>query len=304
MVFVSASLPYAAHDCYAKPSKFKGCDAKAVLKFKVHPHSHPSPPVAEDGGTGPSTLRSTPHDPLIPEDEMEWYTARHGAHVLTGIFIKVDCTQQMIQRSMRTRMAAAPEYACGSWQWLNNLADRENGWQSYPEEVNSRMEGAWLAQEDRVDVSGGYHVVFRDDPSGDGQQVCTAEIHTVRAVRRVGTASPQQKVALREEVSVLQGDTPYASSRDAVTNACKFHQQCWEVLKAVGIHGAHLDHQFDRCFCDSCMAERRDRPTYSGGAHGPGTYVIPQGYAKFALKIDGARADARGFWSEWSNCYQ
>ena len=109
---------------------------------------------------------------------------------------------------------------------------------------------------------------------------------------------------IARHLSELEGETPFGYSRDETTNGCAFHRKCWEVLSGhSGIHAAHFDHKWDRCFCSSCMGSRGDRPTYSGGSHGPGTYVLPRGYAKFALKIDAARADARGFWTEWSNTY-
>ena len=72
MAFVSPSLPYAAHPCYAQPTEYSGCEARAVLKFKVSAESHPTPPVDGDGGTGRTTLRQTPEDPFVGEDEMEW----------------------------------------------------------------------------------------------------------------------------------------------------------------------------------------------------------------------------------------
>ena len=142
MAFVSPSLPYAAHPAYAKPSKFKGVDARAVLKFKVHPDSHPLIPD-EDGGTGPSTVHETPADPVIPEDQMEWYTARHSAHLLTGIFIKVDCTKKMLRQTKQAieRELAAPALgpAGARWEWLKNLGDRETGWEPYADDVNARL---------------------------------------------------------------------------------------------------------------------------------------------------------------------
>lgn len=302
MAFVSPSLPYAAHGAYAKPTKFEGVDARAVLKFKIHPDSHPLVPC-EDGGTGPSTVHETPDDPIIPEDQMEWYTARHSAHILTGIFIKVDCTSRMLRRKRqeiaRERRHGQASAAAGArWEWLKNLSDRENGWEPYAADVSTRLEEAWMAGEDSAEATAGYHVDFDEN-----RQICTAQPHRQRAVRRIGTATHAQKAALVREVQALEGDTPFGSSNDASTNQCKYHQQCWEVLsKATGIHPKHLDHRFDRCFCSTCMARRGDRPTYRGGHHGPGLYVIPEGYARFALKIDKARADARGFWTDWSVC--
>ena len=72
MAFVSPSLAYAAHPCYAASTEYGGCEARAVLKFKVSAESHPTPPVDGDGGTGRTTLRRTPEDPFVGEDEMEW----------------------------------------------------------------------------------------------------------------------------------------------------------------------------------------------------------------------------------------
>lgn len=55
MVFTTPSLAYAAHDVYAQPAKHDSRSAKAVLKLKQLPASHPFPPEPEDGGTGPTT---------------------------------------------------------------------------------------------------------------------------------------------------------------------------------------------------------------------------------------------------------
>ena len=302
MAFTSKSLAYAADDCYAQPCEFKGRAAKTVLKLKVHPDSHPTPPVDEDGGTGGSTLRRTPHDPFVAEDEMEWYTSRHGVHILTDILIKVDCSQQML-RQARRKIAAQPagtSHAPGKWSWLKNLSgDRsaDSSWEPYPEDVNERIEAAWEDGDEAVDSGGGYHIDLEEN-----MQVKTAEPHRQRPVRRVGRATAAQKERLMDEVSQLQGNTAFGESRDSVTNACGFHRTCWEVLQRVTggrIHAGHWNHLFDRCFCEECMAARGDREAYTNvPAHGPGTYVLPKGYAKFALKIDGARAEARGFWSD------
>lgn len=301
MAFVTPSLPYAAHGAYAKPTKFKGVNARAVLKFKVHPDSHPMAPDPEDGGTGKTTVRDTPHDPIIPDDQMEWYTARHSAHILTGIFIKVDCTEKMLRQKQQEIEAERGSHgateAGARWEWLKNLSDRESGWEPYAADVSAKLEAAWLHGEDTAEATAGYHVDLRKK-----LQICTAQPRKKRAVRRVGTATPAQKAALAQEVEALQGDTPFGSSNDPRTNQCTYHQECWEVLSKCGIHPAHLDHRFDRCFCSRCMAGRGDAPTYQGGNHGPGLYVIPEGYARFALKIDKARADARGFWTDWSVC--
>ena len=94
-------------------------------------------------------------------------------------------------------------------------------------------------------------------------------------MRRVGTVAPAEKMKIARHLSELEGETPFGYSRDETTNGCAFHRKCWEVLSGhSGIHAAHFDHKWDRCFCSSCMGSRGDRPTYSGGSHGPGTCKI------------------------------
>ena len=175
-------------------------------------------------------LLETPEDRFVPADKVEWYTKRHGVHILTGIMVKVDCTKKMLSKAAK-------------------------------------------------------------------------KLPTPRAFPAAGTTSAAEKRQLLKKVQFLQGETQYGESRDAVTNACAFHRTCWGVLEGVGIPRAHFDHYWDRCFCENCMAARGDEPVYHNAQHGPEPYVLPKGYAKFGLNIDKARAKARGFWTEWSNCY-
>jgi hypothetical protein len=50
-----------------------------VLQFRIKPGTFEK---------GPSTLRHTPADRYVPADEMEWFTPRHGVHLLYGVLVQ------------------------------------------------------------------------------------------------------------------------------------------------------------------------------------------------------------------------
>ena len=50
-----------------------------VLQFRIKPGTFEK---------GPSTLRRTPADRYVPANEMEWFTPRHGVHLLYGVLVQ------------------------------------------------------------------------------------------------------------------------------------------------------------------------------------------------------------------------
>ena len=56
-----------------------------VLQFRIKPGTYDK---------GPSTLKETPQDADVPErfkiddGEKEWFTNRHGVHILYGILVR------------------------------------------------------------------------------------------------------------------------------------------------------------------------------------------------------------------------
>ena len=82
-VYLSESLAYASHPCYAAEGKHKGKRAVVVLEFRIAPYAYK---------VGPSTLKSTPKDEHVEKHQMEHYTDRTGVMLLTGILVQVDCS--------------------------------------------------------------------------------------------------------------------------------------------------------------------------------------------------------------------
>jgi hypothetical protein len=75
-VFTSPSFAYACHNAYAE-----GFDGghKIILEFRLKQESYIR---------GPQTLRSRVEDEHIETDAFEFFTARHGVMMLTGIIVK------------------------------------------------------------------------------------------------------------------------------------------------------------------------------------------------------------------------
>ena len=85
LVFLSPSLAYAAHPCYAAQDSYRNHRAVAVLEFRMDPFSI---------RVGKSTLAhefSAAEYKYCPKNSMEWYTDLTGNLLLTGILIKVSC---------------------------------------------------------------------------------------------------------------------------------------------------------------------------------------------------------------------
>ena len=74
--------------------------------------------------------------------------------------IKVDATASLLTQSRRKLRAhpAGTAYAPGTWEWLKNLGDQVNGWEKYPEDINGRLEKAWVEGESSCPAGPGYHV--------------------------------------------------------------------------------------------------------------------------------------------------
>lgn len=68
-----------SHPAYAEPIKFGGHTYNFVLQFRIQPGTYM---------VGPSTLKETPADPYVDESEMEWFTDRHGVHLLYSILVQ------------------------------------------------------------------------------------------------------------------------------------------------------------------------------------------------------------------------
>eukprot|EP00054_Salpingoeca_dolichothecata_P021506 m.137848 g.137848 ORF g.137848 m.137848 type:complete len:538 (-) comp24008_c0_seq3:85-1698(-) len=85
-IFATPSIHYASHPAH---SQVVACQTKdgvyrnftAVLQLRIQPNTF---------AWGPSTLRETPADDYVPQREMEWFTPRHGVHLLYGILVKYE----------------------------------------------------------------------------------------------------------------------------------------------------------------------------------------------------------------------
>ena len=78
-IFTSPSIAYVSHPAYAEPIRSRLGTFTFVLQFRIQPGSF---------RTGASTLRETPEDHYVDQSEMEWFTPRHGVHLLYGILVK------------------------------------------------------------------------------------------------------------------------------------------------------------------------------------------------------------------------
>ena len=73
------SIAYVSHPAYSE--QIGGPNGKlynVILQFRIKPDTYE---------VGPSTLKDTPEDQYVAEEEMEWFTPRHGVHLLYGILI-------------------------------------------------------------------------------------------------------------------------------------------------------------------------------------------------------------------------
>ena len=60
-----------------------------MLQFRIQPDTF---------DVGPSTLKKTPADEYVDESEMEWFTPRHGVHVLYSILVQKKATARKKKR--------------------------------------------------------------------------------------------------------------------------------------------------------------------------------------------------------------
>ncbi|PFX18848.1 Neuralized-like protein 4 [Stylophora pistillata] len=87
-IFVSPSVRYSGHNCYAKPKSFthpstnKTYSTKAVLQLCINPDSYQ---------VGPQTIGATAEiDPKFSNQEIEWSTKERGSIILYGLLVKLD----------------------------------------------------------------------------------------------------------------------------------------------------------------------------------------------------------------------
>lgn len=87
-IFVSPSVRYSGHNCYAKTKSFsdplttKKLNAKAVLQLCINPDSYQ---------VGPQTIAATSEiDPKFSNQEIEWSTKERGSIILYGLLVKLD----------------------------------------------------------------------------------------------------------------------------------------------------------------------------------------------------------------------
>ncbi|KAL9978854.1 hypothetical protein ACROYT_G016434 [Oculina patagonica] len=87
-IFVSPSVRYSGHNCYAKsksfqdPSTNKTYTSKAVLQLCINPDSYQ---------VGPQTIGAADEiDPKFSNQEIEWSTKERGSIILYGLLVKLD----------------------------------------------------------------------------------------------------------------------------------------------------------------------------------------------------------------------
>ncbi|XP_068725548.1 neuralized-like protein 4 [Montipora capricornis] len=86
-IFVSPSVRYSGHDCYAKSKSFEDpktkqkLSAKAVLQLCINPQSYQ---------VGPQTIGATSEiDPKFSNQEIEWSTKERGSIIVYGLLVKL-----------------------------------------------------------------------------------------------------------------------------------------------------------------------------------------------------------------------
>ncbi|XP_068683146.1 neuralized-like protein 4 [Montipora foliosa] len=87
-IFVSPSVRYSGHDCYAKSKSFEEpktkqkLSAKAVLQLCINPQSYQ---------VGPQTIGATSEiDSKFSNQEIEWPTKERGSIIVYALLVKLD----------------------------------------------------------------------------------------------------------------------------------------------------------------------------------------------------------------------
>ena len=208
MMFVTPSIGYASHPVYAEKVRLAdGSQLVCVLEIRIKPGFYQ---------VGKTTLSRTPRDPKVSESMMEWYSDRHGIHMVTAVLV---------------RRVGGPS----------------------PREAASR-------------------------PS-----------------EPVPSDLPAAIVKLQDELLRLEG-------RSAFSSYCRKANMYFAVLQELNINPLFLNHDFDTCFCDSCMARRKDSDFYFRGSP-PKPYILPRGFAGFGVAHSVAQSESLHVYRDWHVCY-
>eukprot|EP01083_Nonionella_stella_P287208 977534_1 len=89
-------------------------------------------------------------------------------------------------------------------------------------------------------------------------------------------------------------------------DSCSYYCVCHRLLNAYiankKINAAMFDHNGNRCFCAKCHKERGDKETYSRGRPSQ-SYVLPVGYARFAIKLPSELQKKENILRDWHVVY-
>jgi hypothetical protein len=94
------------------------------------------------------------------------------------------------------------------------------------------------------------------------------------------------------------GNATRSSDMSSIT-PCKYFKLCLDYMLSLNLSKRLFDRSHNRCYCERCYGvERRDVVM-----QGDSRYVIPRGWVRFGLNVDGAQADVEDIWRKWVVTY-
>ncbi len=109
-------------------------------------------------------------------------------------------------------------------------------------------------------------------------------------------SAPSRKKRSRSSRSSSDGTSGQPASKQRKKKDCRVKTHAREYLATLGIDDLHLDHRFDRCYCERCYPMAWP-DTISN--EGPTPYVVPRGWVRFGLAVP-QRATVLNIFEEWS----
>lgn len=91
----------------------------------------------------------------------------------------------------------------------------------------------------------------------------------------------------------------YPAERKRKYDPCPYQMLCKEFITSFGWPQVYFNDAFNRCYCDRCYSKMKCNSYMVANA----PYVIPRGWVRFGLYVDGVIANVENIWKTWIVSY-
>ena len=113
-----------------------------------------------------------------------------------------------------------------------------------------------------------------------------------------GSSHPPSVRSRQDSMAVASNHRTHSLEVSSIA-PCKYFKLCLDYMLSLDLSKRLFDRRHNRCYCASCYGTEREDVVVQGTS----SYVIPRGWVRFGLNVDGAQANAENIWRGWVVTY-